>query len=391
MRAWRTLGIMSLYRFRRVLTLLVSGIVVCAPALFDGSRLVAAPQVDAGKASVQERLNRVKADLFDRAAKIDEDIRELKDILALDPRSPEAHLLLGIAYRTVGSADMMGEAVAELRQALTLNPDFVQARFYLAHLYRDLGQPSRAREELQAAVAQVPGNPQFLALLGETERQLGNPRRSVELNRQALQIDESFAQARYYVGLALFDLNQRGEAIEELERVVRSGPKAVEAYLALGTAYVEADRLDEAVATLQQGRKIDPSRPDIRIQLARAYRLKGLLDKADEQLTITLPQRTATAASPVGQQLESDLYLERGIVRLQQGRLEAAATAFKKVLDMDSNNGPATLGLAEVYLRQGLYAQASEYAARAEKLGFPMPEEKRRLIQQKLRRKAGRW
>ena len=71
----------------------------------------------------------------------------------------------------------MGEAVAELRQALALDPAFVPARYFLAHIYLDLGRNERAREELDAALAQAPRNPQFLTLLGEVERQLKNPRR----------------------------------------------------------------------------------------------------------------------------------------------------------------------------------------------------------------------
>src|SRR5258708_39215499 len=100
----------------------------------------------------------------------------------------------------------MGEAVAEFRQALDLNPGLVQVRFYLAHLYLNMGRAARAREELETGLEQVPGNPEFLALLGEAERQLKNPRRAVEVTRQALQADEAVAQARYYLGRALLDL-----------------------------------------------------------------------------------------------------------------------------------------------------------------------------------------
>ena len=135
-------------------------------------------------------------------------------------------------------------------------------------------------------------------MLGEAERQLKNPQRSVELTRQALQPDESFAEARYYLGLALFDLGRRDEAIKELERVVQSGPKVSDAYFSLGAAYLEAGRFDEAIATLSQGTRVDPSRPDLRIQLTRAYRSKGLLDKADAQLTLAMPRATASLASP---------------------------------------------------------------------------------------------
>jgi tetratricopeptide (TPR) repeat protein len=283
----------------------------------------------------------------------------------------------------------MGEAVAELRQALALDPGLAPAHLYLAHIYLDLGRARRAREELETALVQVPGNPHLLALLGEAERQLKNPRRSVEVIRQALQADESFAQARYYLGLALYDLGQRDEAIAELERVVRSGPNVVDAYVALGTAYLEAGRLDGALQTLSHAALIDPTRPDIRVQLARAYRSTGSLDKAEEQLGLATPRGNATLASSYfqHQQVEFDLYRERGLVKLQRGQLAAAARAFKKALEMDPDDGLTNRYLAEVYLREGLYAQSFEHAARAETLGFPLPEDKRRVLQDGLRRK----
>ena len=372
--------------FRGLIVCLLAGFVAGVPM---EPRLLAASQTEAGKSSIQDRLNRIREGLFSGTDRVKEAIQELKEILALDPGSAEGHLLLGIAYRSQGSPELMGEAVAELRQALALNSSFVPARFYLAHIYLDLGRAERAREELETALAQAPGNPQFLALLGEAERQLKNPRRSLELNRQALQIDESFAEARYYLGLALYDLGQRDEAINELERVVQSGPNVVDAYLSLGTAYLEAGRFDKALEVLLQGTKIDPARADVRIQMARAYRSKGLLAKAEEQLKLATPKGAAVLPSSFSQheQVEFDFYLEQGLVKLERGQLEAAAAAFRKVLDIDQNHGPTNRNLAEVYLRQGLYARSFEYAARAEKLGFPLPADKRKLLQEKLHKK----
>ena len=366
--------------------ILFAGIVACAalPARAQS----AAPQTAPANAATRERLNRVGAEVFSRPDRIQDSIRELKEILAADPDSAEGHMLLGLAYRTAGMPDMMGEAKAELEQSLALDPDYVPARFYLANLYLEMGRAAKARDQLQAALEQVPDRPQFLALLGEAERQLKNPQRSVELTRQALKADESFAQARYYLALALFDLGQRDDAIRELERVLGSDPKMVEPYLSLGTAYIDAGRLDDALTALNHGLQLGPRQPELRVQLARAYRLKGLLTKADEQLTLASP---SPGVGPAGtydqQQVDADLYLEQGLLRLQQGRLKAASEALLKLLDMDPDHGIANRALAEVYLRQGAYARANEYATRAEKLGFPLPETKRQLLQEKLRAK----
>jgi len=75
---------------------------------------------------------------------------------------------------------------------------------------------------------------------------------------------------------------------------------------------------------------------------------------------------------------------------LQQGRLDRAADAFKKVLDRDPDHGPANRFIAEVYLLQGLYTLSFAHATRAEKLGFPLPEDKRKLLQEKLHGKETR-
>jgi tetratricopeptide (TPR) repeat protein len=314
---------------------------------------IAASQVTAPPPAIQERLDRVSADLFSRAEHVKDDVRELKEILAVDPRSAEAHTLLGIAYSTLGSRDLKGEAVAEFRQALERDPTLVQVRFYLAHVYLDLGRAARAREELETALVQVPGHPEFLALLGETERQLKNPSRAVEVTRQALQADPSFAQARYYLALALLDLGQRDEAVKELEQVVQSGPPAIDPYLALGNAYVDGGRATDAIETLTNGLRLAPARPEPHIALARAYRSKGQLDKAEAQLALGVPKRTATAASSdyPYQQVELDFYLERGMVKLRRGQLAAAAEAFKKVLDLEPHHEAATRELAEVNRR----------------------------------------
>lgn len=304
-------------------------------------------------ATVHERIERVRAELYSRTDRLAENVTELKQILALDPRSADAHMLLGIAYSTWGSKELKGEAIAEFRQALDLNPRLVQVRFFLAHLYLGLGRADRAREELEAGLAQTPGNPEFLALLGEAHRQLKNPQRAVEIARQALQADPSFAPARYYLGLALLDAGQRAEAIKELEQVVKARAAGPDAYLALGSAYVEAGRGAEAIETLTQGLRIDASRPELHIALARAYRASGRLDKADAQLLLGKPNRASLSDSSdyPYQQVELDFHLERGMVKAQRGQLAAAAEAFKKVLELEPKHEAATRELAEVNRR----------------------------------------
>jgi tetratricopeptide (TPR) repeat protein len=352
-------------------------LIVCSRRLIRVLALcVAASGIPAGKSqaaqasqsapspsSVQQRLNQVGSGLFSGTIPPGEAIRELKSVLATDLQSAEGHFLLGIAYRMQGSPELTAEARAELVQALAIKPELVPARVYLAQLYLDIGRAGTAREALTAGLSERAGDPQLLALLAETERQLGHPERAIELARQVLQRDESFAQARYYLALALLDLRQRDEAVVELERVVRSGAKVADPNLALGTAYLDAKRVDDAIAVLGQGTTIDPSRADMRIALARALRMKGLLDKADAQLMLAKPKPAASGTPQFSQQQpEPDFYMELGLLRRQQGRLQAAADAFQKVLDLESDREEAARQLADV--RQLLQGRGRKPALR---------------------------
>lgn len=339
----------------------------------------------AGAQTLDQRLSIVAQDLFSTTPRVDADIAELKAVLAGDPKSAQAHMLLGIAYRTKASPDLMGEAVGELRQAIDLDPSLVPARLYLAHLYLDLGRPERARDELQTALTQLPNQPQFQALLAECQRQLGKPDVALDLAGQALQAQPSLAEARYYQGLALYDLKRRDEAIRAFEQVLQDGGRRPEVYTSLGKAYLEAGRTDDAIGSLTKAVKLNPSLAAPMIPLARAYREKGELGRADAALKTVRSLVGTGAVSGAEQQVQRDLYFEEGVLRLKQAQLEPAAQALRKALDADPTYGPGYRYLAEVYLRQGLYSRAQDQATRAEKLGSPLPADLQKALREKVR------
>ena len=317
--------------------------------------LTGAPQPTLAQApsatpSTRERINRIGADLFSTSPHPSNAISELKNILAAEPGSAEAHLLLGLAYRIEGKPDMLGEAVAELRQALALNPDIALARLSLARIYLDMARAGRARDELNAALERTPNQPQLLAVLGEAERQLGNTARAIELTKQALTIDPSAAQARYYLGLALTDAGQHAAAIKELQQVVQSGANGAEANLGLGSAYLAAGRSKEAVGALREAVRLEPSRPEAHVWLARAYRVNGQIAEASKELASAAPSPESLTALYTNVQVE--YHLEEGLIRMAQGRLDAAAAAFEKVLALDGTNAAARDKLAEVAKRR---------------------------------------
>jgi tetratricopeptide (TPR) repeat protein len=333
-----------------------------------------------GAASVSDRLTQARTAIFSGPAGAKTAIPGLQAILAADPTVAEAHMLLGIAYRMTAPDTMTGEAKAELQQAIDLDPSFIPARLMLAQIYFDLGRYQNVKEEATIALTQLPGQPQFLSLLGESERQMGRPATAIADLRLALQADPNLAQAKYFLGLALIDAGQRDDAIATFEAMVRAGVAEADVPLHLGLAYLDADRRADAVHALELAVRLAPDRADTHIALARAYRLSGSLARAEEQLMLAGGASSGSAVTAAYQHTEASRWLEWGLLRLAQQQWPVAARALVQALEMDPSNGPAHRALAEVYVHQGDFARARAEARQSAALGTPVTGDLQRQI-----------
>jgi tetratricopeptide (TPR) repeat protein len=296
-------------------------------------------------------------------------IRECKAALGADPKSAPAHMLLGQAYLAAGDTAMVAEAKAELQQALELDPHLVWARFYLARIYLDLGMNDRAKQQLERGLEDQPKIPHFLSLLGETDRKLGRPAASIELNRKALEIDPSMTPAHYYIGLAYLDLKQDDAATAELEAAVHSRFVTPEMYVALAGVYTRNQRFADAEGLYQKAIALDGSRPEAHLGLARLYNQQHASDKALDALRAVLPEGKPFPASAFYQQVQADACFEQGIAYQARNMADRAIQAYTCALDFDSGRGEAHLRLAALYLARRDSARALEHATAAEKLG----------------------
>ncbi len=229
--------------------------------------------------------------------KAEQTIRECKGVLAADPRSAPAHMLLGLAYLAQRSTAMIADAKAELQQALDLDPELLWARFYLARLYFDQGLSEKAQEQLERGLKQRPGLPHFLSLLGEVRRKLGDPGASLELNRKALEADATMTPAHYFLALAYLDLKQEQAAMAEFEKAVHSPYVTPEMYNALASLYIKKQQFAEAEDLCRKAIALDHSRPDAYLNLARVYNAQHASDKALEALRAALPEGKEFPAS----------------------------------------------------------------------------------------------
>jgi tetratricopeptide (TPR) repeat protein len=300
--------------------------------------------------------------------KAEQAIRESKGVLAADPRSAPAHMLLGLAYMAQGSIDMIAEAKAELQQALDLDPELLLARFYLARLYFDQGLNEKAQEQLERGLKQQPGLPNYLSLLGEVRRKLGDPGASLELNRKALEADATMTPAHYFLGLAYLDLKQEQAATAEFEKAIHSPYVTPEMYNALASLYIRKQRFAEAEDLCRKAIALDRSRPDAYLNLARAYNARHASDKALEALRAALPEGKEFPASEYYQELQADLAVERGAAYAAKKMYALAIDEYARALDFEPGRAGIHRRLAELYLQKGDSAGAALHTKEADKL-----------------------
>jgi len=317
-------------------------------------------------ASLEARLSAAAGHL--QQGRLQQAIKECKGVLAADPSSAPAHMLLGLAYVGQGSTAMIADAKAELRQALDLDPSLLMARFYLARLYVDQGLNEKAQEQLELGLKQSPGLPNFLSLLGEVRRELGDPRASVELNRKALAADASMITANYYLALAYMDLKQEDAAMAEFEKAVRSPHVTPEMYNALASMYLKKRNFAAAEDISRKALALDPSRPDAYLNLARAFNGRQASDRALEALRAALPPGKDFPATEYYQGLRADLATERGAAYADKKLFPQAIAEYTRALEFAPQRAALHRRLAELHRRTGNAAAADLHTKQANTL-----------------------
>jgi tetratricopeptide (TPR) repeat protein len=298
----------------------------------------------------------------------DQSIRLCKEVLANDPRSAPAHMLLGLGYLAKGSNAMIADAKAELQQALDLDPELLWARFYLARLYFDQGLSEKAQEQLERGLKQQPDLPHFLSLLGEVKRELGDPGASVELNRKAIEAGVTMTPAHYFLALAYLDLKQEQAAIAEFEKAIASPGVTPETYTALASLYIKKQQFAKAEALCRKAIALDRSRPDAYLNLARVYNAQHASDKALEALRAALPAGKEFPATDYYRGLQADLAVERGTAYTAQKIYARAIEEYTRALDFDPLRAVVHRRLAELYRLKGDAAGATLHTKEADKL-----------------------
>jgi tetratricopeptide (TPR) repeat protein len=235
----------------------------------------------------------------------------LQQALRDDTGNGVAHYQLGVAF------DMQhndARAEVEWREAVRLRPDLTDAERSLAALELRRGDLSALTETAQQIIIGAPNSPDGYLM-----------RALAEMNRQRF-----------------------SEAQQDLTKAMGIAPGSPAPYVEMGNLYQIQKRYPEAIKSYQQGLEEDPTSTDALQGMMNVY----LAQKQPDQAIAAARAQVAKSPNTGG------FYDLLGTALFQKKDYPGAEGAFRKAIELDSNNSDALLKLGQVQVAQGSVDQA---------------------------------
>ena len=209
-------------------------------------------------------------------------IEQYEQIVKLDPKSVEDHLLLGRLYRINNE---LLKAESEFKIAVGLQPQSEDAVTTLAILYNEEGDTSRALQVLNA-IPEASRTAKLYSTLGYTYEQSKDYAKAVDAYRHAVEADKD--NLDYVRGLAQNLLNdgQTDAALEQYKLIADSDPSDAQTYMRIAEIYRRNGKYDQASEALKKATAIVPDSLELQYNIAVIDDSQGKYDDAIQILTL---------------------------------------------------------------------------------------------------------
>jgi len=156
------------------------------------------------------------------------------------------------------------------------------------------------------------------------------------------------AQAHNSLGTALVQADRVDEAISQYQKALEIQPNHMDARFNLGNAFLQTGRVDTAITQYQKALEIQPNHIEARFALGSAFAQTGRMDDAISQYQKVLEIRPN----------HMDARLGLGKALVQEGRVGEAISQFQDAMRINPNSAPAHNNLGIVLLGKGKVDEA---------------------------------
>ena len=271
-------------------------------------------------------------------------IEQYEQIVKLDPKSVEDHLLLGRLYRV--NNDLL-KAESEFKTAVSIQPDSEEAVTTLALLYNEEGDSSRALQVLDAIPEQARTS-KLYATLGFTYEQQKEYKKAIEAYRRATDMDKDNLDAVRGLAQNLLNDGQTDAALEQYRIIAEADPSDAQTYMHIAEIDRRNGKFDQAMEALKKANSIVPDSLEVKYNIAVIDEAQGKYDDAIQTLNELL-EKTDKADGDYSQPEKNNraVFLERlGTIYREANKPQLALDTFHKMLDLGDEN--AVRGYQEI-------------------------------------------
>lgn len=277
---------------------------------------------------------------------------DLRQALALNPKSADAHYNLGLVFHDQGQ---FNEAQSCYQQALSLGFESAEIRTQVGHVLQARGEMIEALANYHRALMYVLDyEPAFRGLaqvLLRIEGQQANAQFALRHAERIAkgEVTEADMLAAFFLEQSKFLDSQGGRdlAIACLQRSLSLRPQWSDAAHNLGFLYHRNGQNDKALEAFQRAHMLNPRDIETIRWLAFTSHETGDDDKALRYFELAL---SIAPESP-------DVWNNLGIYRHERGQLNEAITAYENALRYNPNHAPAHQNFAATLLKLGDYAR----------------------------------
>ncbi len=312
----------------------------------------------------------------------------LKNLVAAQPDSADAHFNLGLLYAKQGQSKDEEGALTEFREALRLDRDMDPARIALGRVLISMQKYSDAAPVVLEYTRRQPRDAQGFYALGLAYRGLKKPDAAINSLQRAAVIDPKDAAIHFDLGMLLANTGQTDAAIQQLEAAERINPSAPAAHheLALllektgakeraraeraklaavksngdkesatarfndeANQYLAAGNAKAAAESYGKALQLNPRDAKLRYNLSLALDRMGdfTAERKELEKTVELDPNIGAAQNQLG------------LLALRSGQQAEAELRFKKTLAIDPKFAEAQSNLGVLYSQQGKNAEGA--------------------------------
>ena len=275
----------------------------------------------------------VEAQLFTKEGHPDQALAVYTNILSADPGNRYALASAGYLSREMGHDR---EAEKYFQRLAAAHPDLYIPHLALGDLYTARRDFSKAQSSYLKANELAPSN--SLVIAGAMNAAI--EARTYPLAAQWLKRATPEMQANPYI-MRETERYFRwiGDAKQSSamgEQAIQKLPKDRDVVVYLGYDLLDLERYDELLKLTSEYQSILPKEPDLPLLAGYAHKHAGALAEAERDFTETLDRDPKIPTA----------YVNRGFVRNDQHKVEAANTDFEVAVRLDPGDGEGHLGLA---------------------------------------------